>query len=241
MAKLSPVRGAGFVLGAVLVAGLVMAFRHDGARLTARRLALPLCLAGGAVAFMAITGFGRADRTGNDVPVATRYVHLVAALLFPVLAVALDELLRWKRVVGIVAVIVLVAGVPTNVEAFRPHSIELYTGAAPTRSWSALACPRCASSPPNRAPFSFFEGPVTARWILAALDAGKLAAAPSVSDDERAGIALRHQPGRRADHRARRPGHVCAAGRPGGASPRSGGAGPVHRPGGERRAPPRRW
>lgn len=190
VAKLSPVRGAGFVLAAVAVLGIVLIVRREGLGPAVRRLALPLCLAAGALAFLAVTGFGRAERTGNDVPQATRYVYLVGAMVLPLLAVAIDALARWRRVAGVAALVVLVAGVPANIEALRPQSIETFTLGSPRTVLVGARLPILRELPPDTAPFTFFEGPVTARWILDVLDAGRLADAPATTADERAAIAL---------------------------------------------------
>ena len=190
VAKLSPVTGAGFVLAAVVGVGLALIVRREGLAPAVRRLALPLSLAVAAVLFLAMTGVGRAERQGNDVPEATRYVHLLAAWLLPLVAVAIDALVRWRRSVGAVALLVLVAGVPGNVAALRPDGLEVYTLGSPRTVVIAARSPILRQLPPDAHPFSLFEGPITPRWLLGAEAAGRVGDAPVSTADERAAVAL---------------------------------------------------
>lgn len=109
--------GVGLVLALALFAGAVLALRPPNVVESLRRWGLPLALATGALALLLVTGFGRAGSTGNDVPQATRYVYLIGALLFPALGLAINELWTHARLLGLIALAVLVSGIPGNVRA----------------------------------------------------------------------------------------------------------------------------
>lgn len=114
------ITGSGWLLAAVLVAGLGYAFtrlRND------LRPAIPaLALLGGAVLFYVVSGFGRAGGFGEDFARSSRYVHLFAALSLPAIAVAIDRLGRRWLAAGIAGAVLLAAGVPGNVTALADHA-----------------------------------------------------------------------------------------------------------------------
>jgi hypothetical protein len=114
--------GAGVALGVLLVVGLVVAWgRLDGAE-RRRRAAAPGALLIGAVLFLVIAGLGRAKPPTGAVrlfpaPVApSRYLHMVAALTVPALAVAADAVVRRWRLLGPAVLVLLVIGIPGNVK-----------------------------------------------------------------------------------------------------------------------------
>jgi hypothetical protein len=112
--SLGQVVGVGALIAVVLVAGLLL-LRSDW---PARRaeLTAPLALAVGAVLFFVSTGLGRtsAQRLLDD-PGASRYQYVAVVLLAPALAVAIDALSRRSVVAGVVAVALLLVGVPGNI------------------------------------------------------------------------------------------------------------------------------
>jgi hypothetical protein len=105
--------GLGWVLGALLVVGLVLAWRPLPAAERRSRAAAPVGLLIGAFSLLCITGYGRAGLVNLDEK--SRYLHLVAAMLLPALAIAADAIMRRWRVVAPVVVVVLVIGIPSNV------------------------------------------------------------------------------------------------------------------------------
>jgi hypothetical protein len=114
----------GFLLGAVLVVGLVLALRQRGAGFPLGRLASSIALLGGALMFLVLTGIVRAgqggllfllDTSGPERARDSRYVYLVAAMALPALAIGADALIgRWRQL-AIPIVIVLLLGVPGNI------------------------------------------------------------------------------------------------------------------------------
>lgn len=109
---------AGFAaLAVVLVAGLALAAvrRRDPARIAA-----PLLL--GTLAFWVLTGSQRAGPFGAGGAAAEHYVHVGVLLMLPVAGVAADSLYSRFRPAGLVAVLILLVGVPGNVSALSTLS-----------------------------------------------------------------------------------------------------------------------
>jgi len=90
---LGSVQDVGWVLAAILVGGSVLALRHSGPRAARDRLVLPSALLIGAAAFLLIAAFDRSG-VGSSAAKLSRYLHILAALVLPSIAVALDALLR---------------------------------------------------------------------------------------------------------------------------------------------------
>jgi hypothetical protein len=104
---------AGFAaLAVVLVAGLALAAVEGRARW---RITAPLLL--GALAFWVLTGSQRAGPFGPGGAAAVHYVHVGLLLMLPVAAVAADALYSRFRPAGLIAVLILLAGVPGNISA----------------------------------------------------------------------------------------------------------------------------
>jgi hypothetical protein len=118
---LGQIPGVGIALGIVLVVGLIVAWRDTGAAVLRRKAAVATGLLVGAVAFVVITGIGRASVLGPTYASSGRYLHLYAALTLPALAVAADALARrWRAAVPIVAALLLI-GIPGNIEALSDY------------------------------------------------------------------------------------------------------------------------
>ena len=116
--------GAGIALGVLLVVGLTLAWHGlDRAELR-KRAAAPAALLIGAVVFLVITGLGRASiilsAFGQHVP--GRYLHLVAALSLPAIAVAADAVARrwWKLAPAVLALFLV--GIPGNLYALADYN-----------------------------------------------------------------------------------------------------------------------
>ena len=107
---------AGIVFGLLLVVGLALT-RHDLDRTVLRtRMAAPGAMLVGAVVFCIVSGMGRAGLLAGA-PFPSRYLHLVAALVLPSLAVAADAIARRWPVALPALFVVLLIGVPGNVDA----------------------------------------------------------------------------------------------------------------------------
>lgn len=188
--RIGQVRGMGLILGLAVVAGLAEGVRRFGLVPMVRRAALPLAVAVAGVAFVAVTGFARAGRTGNDIPQATRYVYLIGVMTVPLLAVAVDRLADRSRLLGGLALLPLLVGIPGNVQALRPNTFEQFTLGREDFVLVAVHLPAMRQLPPDHQPFSLFEGGVTAGWLQSALAAGKFPEPPEASAQQRADMAF---------------------------------------------------
>ena len=172
---LGRVPGVGWLVAAVLVAGAVLAVRERGLRVVRGAGALPAALLFGALVFLVVAAIDRSG-VGAHAAQLSRYLHVMAALVLPAIAVAVDALLTRARVLGVLAVVVLLVGVPGNVLKARDYArsqrpvddatreIMLSVAHAPI----ALGAPARLRPEPNRAPT------VTMAWLRDAAEAGKV-------------------------------------------------------------------
>lgn len=113
-AGISQIALVGVILLVVTVIGLVMAWRHLGSSEVRRRAAGPVGLLVGAAVFVALTAWSRAT-LGSAFAEQSRYMHIIAALVLPAVAVAADAIARrWAIAVPVVLALLLV-GIPGNV------------------------------------------------------------------------------------------------------------------------------
>jgi len=172
---LGSVRGLGWVLGVILVAGGVFAVRATGIAALRGRLALPTALLIGAAAFLLIAAFDRSG-VGASAAKLSRYLHILAALVLPAVGVAIDALLRRRRLLGVVAAAVLVAGIPGNVAQARDYAhrqrpvddATRQTMLSIARTPLAREVPRGLRPDPNRAPT------LTVGWLLDGVASGRV-------------------------------------------------------------------
>lgn len=108
--------GAGVALGALLVLGLVLAWVPLRGPALRRSAAMPGALLVGAFVFLLVAGSGRA-RGGPDLARLSQYIHLVAALSLPAIAVAADAVVRRWRLLAPAVLALMVIGVPGNVRS----------------------------------------------------------------------------------------------------------------------------
>jgi hypothetical protein len=179
----------GFLLGAVLVVGLVLAWRKRGAWFPLGRLAGSIALLGGAVLFLVLTGIVRAgqggllfllDSAGPERARDSRYVYLVAAMALPALAIGADALIGRGRRLAIAVVIVLVLGVPGNIHRLMNPG-DLFANSRVTHA-EIVALPRLpladqlhgsrrlvAIQNPR-----FAQEGLTYGWLIAGADSGRI-------------------------------------------------------------------
>jgi hypothetical protein len=173
----------GFVavlLGGVLVIGLTLLVVSDP---SARdRIALPGGLLAGALAFLVITSAGR---SGLALASAwSRYIHVVAALTLPAIALAIDQLTRrwaWFLPIGLV---VLVAGIPGNIHEMRKRAV--FSEGAREFVLSLPRVPVAEQIPPNTRPDPVTAPDMTIGWLRAGVGSGKIPAPSEPSARPRA-------------------------------------------------------
>src|SRR5207245_10669916 len=105
---------AGLALGALLILGLGLAWPGLDAIELRRRAAVPVALLVGSVAFLVISGFGRASGFGPEFARSSRYLHFVAALVLPAVAVGADAVARRWQMLAPAVVVLLLIGLPGN-------------------------------------------------------------------------------------------------------------------------------
>jgi hypothetical protein len=117
----SPVLG--IALGLLLIGGLVLAYRTYGQRPLRHRGAALIALLVGAAVFLVITGLARSGQpvlirlargTGPARARESRYVYLIAAMLLPSFALAVDTIIRRWRQFAIPVLALALIGVPGN-------------------------------------------------------------------------------------------------------------------------------
>jgi hypothetical protein len=176
--NLGQLPGLGLVLGALFLGGLVLSCHGAELATFRHRVAAPAALVFGAFVFLVATGYTRVGYLGPEFARASRYQYIVAALLLPALALALDAIARrWRPLVPAFCVL-LVLGIPGNVDAL---SDGVHKDAAMLREFRhlVLAIPRtkaAARVPPSIRPFSSLggEGLITVGWLRDAVASGRL-------------------------------------------------------------------
>ena len=108
---------AGAALAAVAVVGVsttVQAARRTGEW---RQAALLVGLVAAWLVFAGLTALGRAEAVATAASHGTsRYVHIGVALFLPAVAAGVERLARWRAAAGALAVLLLVVGVPRNLD-----------------------------------------------------------------------------------------------------------------------------
>jgi hypothetical protein len=167
--------GAGFALGVMLLAGLVLAWRGMPRAQLRKRAAAPAALLLGAVLFLAIAGVGRASLFGASTARSSRYLHVVAALSLPAIAVAAEAFMRRWRALGVVAVALLLVGIPGNIDFLVHYDTNAkFELGSPDRMLAlprvrlAREVPRRLRPAPDLAPY------VTIGWLLDGAAAGRI-------------------------------------------------------------------
>jgi hypothetical protein len=204
--RLAQVPFLGFVLAAVLVTGLVVAIRRAGGRRALRGpLALPLALLAGAVLFLLVTGLVRSGQagalagthgTGPERARQSRYVYLVAALALPALAIAADTIARRWRALTIPVVVLLLLGVPGNVDDLRNYANLSSLDRAAFRR-EVLAAPRLPiaerlprTPPVQPAPTASFYG-LNLGWLIDSLPSGRIPSPGTLTPTQESTLELR--------------------------------------------------
>jgi hypothetical protein len=202
---LAQVPGLGWALGGLIVGGVFLAWRGRPLDEVRKLAAAPVAMAAGALIFVLITASGRVG-FAPGIERATRYVHVFAVLLLPVVAVAADAVMRrWRAAVPVLAAF-LVASLVGNVHDFsneRPYGGEFLAGYRAMllevpRTQLADQVPRDLRPDRSLAPY------VSVGWLLDGVRSGRIPAPDHIDPRARAAVEIRvalqenphHRPGR---------------------------------------------
>ena len=181
----------GFVLGALLVVGIPLAYANRGVS-AFRHAAAPVSLGFAAIAFLMFSGYGRVGVLGTDVATSSRYQHVIVALLLPALAVALDGFSRLWRPLTPILCCVLVLGIPGNVEVLADYTrarermhrdYRRFIGSIPRTEYASQV-------PPTVRPDTHHgdHAEITVGWLLAGANSGRIPNPGHVTPDKAATI-----------------------------------------------------
>jgi hypothetical protein len=147
-------------------------------------------MAAGAAVFVVLSGASRAW-LGVEQASSSRYLSLIAALLLPSIAIAVDAIFRWSRPAGVVAAAVLLVGVPGNfantATDFRRSTYRSERALILSLAHMPLArrVPRDLEPDPNTSNY------VTVGWLLDGARSGRIPRARPATARERSEYTLR--------------------------------------------------
>jgi hypothetical protein len=172
--RIGQIWGVGVLLALVLVSGLVLAWAKLPYADFRRRAAAPAALLAGAVVFTVIAGYGRVGLGLADAAKASRYVHLLAAMTLPAIAVAADAIARRWRPLYPVMLVLLLIGIPGNINAIEPHGSDLFARGNEQLVLAMAHSPyvrRVPASTPVESPGLLY---VTAGWLADGAASGRI-------------------------------------------------------------------
>ncbi|MFL6241778.1 MAG: hypothetical protein ACJ73V_01980, partial [Acidimicrobiia bacterium] len=160
----------------ILVVGLVLAWsRYDRAE-RRKRLGAPGALLVGAFMFLAISGIARAASFGPEFARTGRYLYLFAALALPAIAVAGDAVARRWRVLAPVVLVLVLAGIPGNVDALlqRRRAERSFQFEYRRLILTLPRLPIAHEVPRSVRPEQQLAKPVTIGWLLDGVASGRI-------------------------------------------------------------------
>ena len=197
----SPIVGS--LLVVLLIVGILVSLRSSGSEELRSRYAAPYSLLIGAVAFMVITGSGRADFSlpSGDTYASSRYIYIVAAMLMPGIAVAASQvILRWSKT-WLFVVIILVLGIPGNIALLHRHNHLHELDGYRQFILSIPRLPVSSRLPRSVLPDPYYDDSITMGWLLDGVQSGRIPAPSPPPTQAQIGywtLRLAWQPGRPA-------------------------------------------
>ena len=134
--------------------------------------------------FFVVTGVGRAAAVKLVGDPQSRYQYVAVVLLAPAIAVAVDGLFRRWRPVGVVAVVVLLVGVPGNIvdaSHFGRREAQI-TKQSRAALLSIGRLPLASRAPADLQPDPFVAPLVTIGWLRAGVASGRVPAPAHAPD-----------------------------------------------------------
>jgi hypothetical protein len=167
--------GAGVALAIMLALGLVLAWHGLDRAQVRKRAAAPAALLIGAALFLAIAGVGRASLFGPSVARSSRYLHIVAALSLPAIAVAANAFMRRWRVLGAVAIALLLVGLPGNIDFLVHYDTRVKNGlGSPDLMLALPRIPLARDAPRDLRPAPDIAPYVTIGWLRDGVADGRI-------------------------------------------------------------------
>jgi hypothetical protein len=187
--RLGQLPGVGIALGALLVGGLVLAWGRLPVPELRRQAAAPAALLAGTVVFLFIVAMGRVGaafeaidlgviKHASDSARAGRYVHLLAAMVLPAIAIAATAIARRWRLLGPVVVLLLLIGIPGNVAAIEQTGSERFRLGQRRYVLTLTQSPFAAQMPRGYQPLGPAGPEMTMGWLLDNTASGQI---PTVS------------------------------------------------------------
>jgi hypothetical protein len=174
-ARVGQLPAMGFVLALVVLVGAVLLWRHHR-REFRRHYGPTVGLVVGALAFAVIIGYGRGESTVVSplAPRAGRYVHILAALLLPLIALAASSIAdRWRAAYPVMVAMFLVA-IPGNVAKLHATGSEVVTLGDPGVVLTMAHLPLARDVPRASRPFASPYADFSVGWLLDSTDDGKV-------------------------------------------------------------------
>jgi hypothetical protein len=171
----------GILLIALLAVGGMLALTRLSGEKLRRLCAAPGGLLAGALVFSIITGAGRGTSAIISVNAQSRYLHIIASLALPSIAVAGNAIAeRWRYLMPLVFAI-LIVGIPGNVRVIERHAHE-YTAIANSYRPFILSLPTLPGAkavPASTLPDPNYDPWMTMGWLLAGVKSGRIPPPPS--------------------------------------------------------------
>jgi hypothetical protein len=194
-ARLGQVPGFGILVAGILVGGLMLIYAQRGTSVLNGPAAAPVAMIAGAFAFLVLTGVVRASQSGVLRPQTggdRRFTYVVIAMVLPAVAIAVDAIIARWHVVGALAAVLLVVGVPGHIHQFRTDARNF--GKAVSHKEVILSAARLpiAKQLPRSLHIgtAFVGGGPTLGWLLDNLPSGRIPAAGPLTPNQIATVTL---------------------------------------------------
>jgi hypothetical protein len=175
------------LLGAAVVAGSFLLFVRNGFGVLHGRAAVPIALLAGTMPFLVFTGLVRAGNRGalsDNAWFPGKFSYVVVAMILPAAALTVDVLIARWHAVGVLAVALLVLGMPSHIERFRNDARDFaHQGINKDVVLSAARLPLAKQLPRSLHPGFLGSGP-SLGWLLDNLPSGRIPAGPRQTPDE---------------------------------------------------------
>jgi hypothetical protein len=168
---------AGAMLAVSLIAGLALLWGASDVPTRRARLAIPTALLVGTLVFFVTAAVGQKGGPAVVVlPKESRYLYVAAALMLPVIAIAVAQIVRRSRVLGALAAMLLLVGIPGNLSEASNFARSQARLVAGSRSviLSIAGMPLSSQAPGSLRPDPVGAPSVTLQWLRAEVRSGRV-------------------------------------------------------------------